>query len=152
MRRRKVVIGLFAAMTLVSMSTASAQTESTSPPPPQPSFSFTVSPTVLQPGETIYLELKSWSLLDGRCGGLATSPGFAAPIYVGRVGHSTLRGHGPVVRKPGDYVAAVPCASGTPMTAKFTIVGSDTTPTTTPPTRVTPIGPPQTGGGGTAES
>lgn len=147
MRHKKTVIGLIAALTLASMSTASAQSPTTTPPFSSKFRLFL--PGAVQPGATIELSLAG-PFFDSSCGGSATSPGFVAPIFLPRRSQSGLFGSGQVIKKPGDYVASVPCTDGSTVTAQFKIVGSNPSPP--PPTRVTPIGPPQTGGGGTARS
>lgn len=155
MRHKKTMIGLLATLTLAGMSTASAQPTT---PPPSSHFQMYLSPTEVQPGGTIQVWLHSNTMLDGRCGGAATSPGFVAPIKLTLAGTATHGGSGQVITKAGDYVAAVPCTSGDPVTAKFKILNGSmpspppSTSPSPPPTRVTPIGPPQTGGGGTARS
>lgn len=157
MRHKKMACGLFAALTLASMSTASAQTTTTTTTttPPSSRFQLTLRPYAVQPGGTIEVVLKSNATLDSGCGRTASSPGFVAPINLSFATHTISAGSGPVITTAGEYEVTVPCSSGGPVTAKFTILKGHTPPPTTPtkpPTRVTPIGPPQTGGGGTARS
>lgn len=163
MRHEKILIGLFAAATLVGASAASAQ----SPDSPghlrltstltEQDYSMSLSPTRVRAGGTISVEVVSRYPLDSGCGGQATSPGFARPITLDFASHTVHAGKGPVIDIPGRYQVTVPCTSGTPITGAFDIVGGQQTsppplspPVDPPPPYVTPVGPPQTGGGGTS--
>lgn len=159
MPNRKIVIGLFAAATLLG---ASAQ----APDSPglvhltsnlaEQGYSMSVTPTEVPAGGAIHVEIASAYPLDATCGGYATSPGFVAPISLDLVSHTRHAGDGLVVTDPGRYQATVPCTSGSPLTGSFDIVGGpSTSPPTSQPTNpstpyVTPVGPPETGGGGTS--
>jgi hypothetical protein len=156
---KKIVVGLFVAIMLVSTSTAAAQPPdppSQSPPTSvqteQDHFHLSLSPTEVQAGGAIRVQLSSDYPLDATCGGQATSPGFVAPITLNFASHTTHTGEGLVIDEPGTYQATVPCTSGSSLTASFAVVGSPSTsqPTNPPPTIVKPIGAPQTGGGGTS--
>jgi hypothetical protein len=103
---------------------------------------LTLNPYEAQPGGTIYVDV-SGPVLDATCDGTATSPGFVAPIHLGFGGHAHHSGAGQVITRGGRYRVTVPCLGGGALTDYFTIIGP-------PPTIVTPVGPPQTGGGGTA--
>jgi hypothetical protein len=156
MRYKKIVIGLFAVATLVSVTAQSprpfGQIRLASRLTQQPSFSLSLSPTQVQAGGTIHVEVKSQYPLDSSCGGQATSPGFIAPITLNFTSHTVHAGDGPVITEPGTYLVSVPCVSGSSLTATFDIVGgpSPKPPTNTPPKVVKPIGAPETGGGGTS--
>lgn len=159
MRHKKMIVGLFAAMMLVSASAASAQLLNRSGPAPLTSsaavpegFVLWLSPDQVQAGGTIQVEVQSRAPLDSACGGRATSPGFVAPIELSFSSHTVHKGEGRVITKPGVYRATVPCISGGSLTQTFVIIGgpSTTTPAKPPRKVVTPVGPPQTGGGGTS--
>jgi hypothetical protein len=151
MQHKKIIIGLFAATTLVSGSAASAQSNLTAQ-----DYYISLSPIEVQAGGTIQVEIASRYPLDGSCGGQASSPGFVAPIPLDFASHTRHIGEGQVITKPGRYQATVPCTSGNSLTSFFEIVGGPSTsppinPPTNPPTPyVKPVGPPETGGGGTS--
>lgn len=161
MRYGNILIGLCTAAALMGASAASTES-----PEPATQFRLTtllteqayymsLSPSQVQAGGTINVEVASQYPLDSTCGGQATSPGFVAPISLDFASHTRHTGSGPVIAKPGRYEATVPCTSGTPLTSSFEIVGGPST--STPPSQpvdpptpyVKPVGPPQTGGGGT---
>lgn len=160
MNRHMVILGLAATTALVGTFTADQSSYSyvqvsRTAGAVQHTDTMTLSPTSVQPGGTIYIEVTS-DFTEGECGGMVTSPGFVAPVSLDRLSHSIHAGNARVITKPGDYLASLPCESGGPLTRSFEIVGN---PSTSPPKRppggpstphMTPVGPPQTGGGGTA--
>lgn len=162
MRHKNILVGLLAVTMLAGTSAAAAVTPSTTTQPtPPPRYQLVVSPFEAEPGGQVHVTLRSEAPLDGTCHGPATSPGFVAPIELNLASHTTYAGEGPVITKPGEYVASVTCNGGGTVTTNFKIVDgrtsppddptAPTTPTTpTAPPVVTPVGPPQTGGGGTA--
>ncbi|GAA3436759.1 phage tail tube protein [Kutzneria kofuensis] len=146
MRRREVIVGLLGVTMLMGASAAAAQ--------PVSAYTLTLYPSEVRPGGEIRVELQSQDVLDP-CGGMATSPGFVAPIELQLSSHTVHSGTGQVITKPGVYQVTVSCPPGGSVTQTFTITGGPSTtpkpPATAPrPKRVTPVGAPETGGGGTA--
>lgn len=112
-------------------------------------FSFDLDEEEYAPGAEIRI---SAVYLSGRCTTVANSPGFVAPIFLGKdPGHGPkLSGKGQAVTTPGSYVAQVECEGVAPITRAFRIKGPDAGPgpTSKPkPKIVKPKGAPETGGG-----
>jgi hypothetical protein len=153
MRRKEMLVGLLAVGMLAGVSAAATASAAAY----GEQYTLTAYPSKVAPGGEITVELKSEDPLSPGCDE-ATSDGFVAPIKLEMTSHTVHSGSGKVITRPGVYQVVVSCQAVGSLTQTFTITGGPTTTSPPPPTttgkptpaRVTPVGAPDTGGGGTA--
>jgi hypothetical protein len=75
------------------------------------------------------VSVRAWC---GRRGpaGPATSPGFAAPVWVGMDSGGIYTGTGTVGDRQGQFTVSFPCPQGTTLTSAFTVLARTAPPTT----------------------